>query len=163
MEIDGRVRIGMTGGDSKSANPHQAFLEADERKSDERKADERTSGRADGGRADGASERGPPGARRPDEQRQSMPDRGRHTWQTPEMTELFGTIADLESIEEVERFLRDLCTLAELEAMAHRWEVVRLLEQLLLLCCPVQSSMCEMRHLCSARFPKVRQNFGPSR
>ena len=30
---------------------------------------------------------------------------------------------------EVERFFRDLCTLAELEAMAHRWEVARLLEQ----------------------------------
>jgi hypothetical protein len=30
VEIDGRVRIGMTGGDSKSANPHQAFLEADD-------------------------------------------------------------------------------------------------------------------------------------
>jgi len=29
----------------------------------------------------------------------------------------------------VEIFCRDLCTLAELEAMAHRWEVVRLLEQ----------------------------------
>ena len=30
---------------------------------------------------------------------------------------------------EVERFFRDLCTLSELEAMAHRWEVARLLEQ----------------------------------
>ena len=58
-----------------------------------------------------------------------MADRGRHTWQTPEMTELFETIARLESPEEAERFLRDLCTIAELEAMAHRWEVVRLLEQ----------------------------------
>ena len=45
------------------------------------------------------------------------------------MTELFGAIASLESPEEVEIFCRDLCTLAELEAMAHRWEVARLLEQ----------------------------------
>jgi len=45
------------------------------------------------------------------------------------MTELFETIARLESPEEAERFLRDLCTIAELEAMGHRWEVVRLLEQ----------------------------------
>jgi TrpR-related protein YerC/YecD len=45
------------------------------------------------------------------------------------MTDLFGTIAELESSAEVERFLRDLCTLAELEAMAHRWQVARLLEQ----------------------------------
>jgi hypothetical protein len=29
VEIDGRVRIGKTGGVSKSANPHQAFLETD--------------------------------------------------------------------------------------------------------------------------------------
>jgi TrpR-related protein YerC/YecD len=58
-----------------------------------------------------------------------MPDRGRHTWQTPETTDLFETIAHLESSEEAERFFRDLCTLAELEAMAHRWAVVRLLEE----------------------------------
>jgi TrpR-related protein YerC/YecD len=58
-----------------------------------------------------------------------MPDRGRHTWQTPELTELFETIVRLESSDEAERFFRDLCTLAELEAMSHRWTVVRLLEQ----------------------------------
>ena len=29
---------------------------------------------------------------------------------------------------EVEAFFRDLCTLSELEAMAHRWQVARLLE-----------------------------------
>jgi len=57
-----------------------------------------------------------------------MPDRGRHTWQTPEMADLFATIAELESSEEAERFLRDLCTLAELEAMAHRWQVAKLLD-----------------------------------
>ena len=45
------------------------------------------------------------------------------------MTQLFATIASLESKAEVERFLRDLCTLSELEAMAHRWEVARLLER----------------------------------
>ena len=45
------------------------------------------------------------------------------------MTELFEAILALETQEEVESFLRDLCTLAELEAMAHRWEVARLLDQ----------------------------------
>src|SRR5262245_9043668 len=55
-------------------------------------------------------------------------DRERDTWQTPEMTELFDAIARLESTDEVAIFSRDLCTLAELEAMAHRWAVVRLLE-----------------------------------
>ena len=45
------------------------------------------------------------------------------------MADLFEAVATLESPEEVEIFCRDLCTLAELEAMAHRWQVVRLLEQ----------------------------------
>src|SRR5881409_2181371 len=58
-----------------------------------------------------------------------MADRGRHEWQTPEMTELFEAISKLATQAEAEAFCRDLCTLAELEAMAHRWEVARLLEQ----------------------------------
>lgn len=45
------------------------------------------------------------------------------------MRELSEAILALESREEVERFLRDLCTIAELEAMAHRWAVARLLEE----------------------------------
>jgi TrpR-related protein YerC/YecD len=44
-----------------------------------------------------------------------------------EQQELFKTIASLRTAEEVERFLRDLCTRSELEAMAHRWEVAKLL------------------------------------
>ena len=52
-----------------------------------------------------------------------------HTWQTQEITELFEAIASLRSPEEVGRFLRDLCTMSELEAMAHRWQVARLLEE----------------------------------
>jgi len=45
------------------------------------------------------------------------------------MRDLFKAISNLESRQEVEIFCRDLCTLAELQAMAHRWQVVRLLEQ----------------------------------
>jgi len=45
------------------------------------------------------------------------------------MRELFQTVSTLETRGELEAFLRDLCTLAELEAMAHRWQVVRLLEK----------------------------------
>src|SRR5712691_7899008 len=58
-----------------------------------------------------------------------MPDRTRHPWRTKEMRELFETIVSLETKEEAERFFRDLCTLSELEAMAHRWQVARLLER----------------------------------
>jgi TrpR-related protein YerC/YecD len=45
------------------------------------------------------------------------------------MKALFDAIQSLESRDETESFFRDLCTLSELEAMAHRWEVARLLEQ----------------------------------
>ena len=45
------------------------------------------------------------------------------------MTELFQAILALETRGEVERFLRDLCTLAELEAMAQRWAVARQLDR----------------------------------
>ncbi len=44
------------------------------------------------------------------------------------MRELFDAILALETRAEVEAFFRDLCTLAELEAMSHRWQVARLLE-----------------------------------
>jgi TrpR-related protein YerC/YecD len=45
------------------------------------------------------------------------------------MEELFDAVTTLQTRSEVEHFLRDLCTLSELEAMAHRWQVARLLEQ----------------------------------
>ena len=45
------------------------------------------------------------------------------------MKELFEAIVRLETRAEVEAFFRDLCTLSELEAMAHRWEVARLLQK----------------------------------
>ena len=57
-----------------------------------------------------------------------MSDRGRHSWQTDEMRELSTAILALQTPEEVDNFLRDLCTIAELEAMAHRWAVARLLD-----------------------------------
>jgi TrpR-related protein YerC/YecD len=58
-----------------------------------------------------------------------MATRARHPWRTPEMEALFDAVKALRTRPEVEHFLRDLCTLSELEAMAHRWEVARLLEQ----------------------------------
>ena len=58
-----------------------------------------------------------------------MAGNGRHSWQTKELRQLSEALLTLESTSEVERFLRDLCTIAELEAMTHRWEVARLLDQ----------------------------------
>ena len=56
-------------------------------------------------------------------------DQPRHAWRTTETDELFDAILSLRTSEEAAAFFRDLCTLSELEAMAHRWEVARLLEQ----------------------------------
>lgn len=53
----------------------------------------------------------------------------RHSWRTRQTRELADAIVSLKTRAEVEQFLRDLCTLGELEAMAHRWEVARLLDE----------------------------------
>jgi TrpR-related protein YerC/YecD len=45
------------------------------------------------------------------------------------LDELADAFIALRSRDEVRRFLRDLCTLPELEALAHRWQTVLLLEQ----------------------------------
>jgi TrpR-related protein YerC/YecD len=50
-------------------------------------------------------------------------------WPTSEHQELFAAIASLRTKDEAERYLRDLCTIAELDAMAHRWQVARLLNE----------------------------------
>jgi TrpR-related protein YerC/YecD len=57
-----------------------------------------------------------------------MASEPRH-WPTKEHEELFAAISSLRNREEVEHFLRDLCTISELDAMAHRWQVAQLLDQ----------------------------------
>ena len=49
-------------------------------------------------------------------------------WRTPETDALVEAILRLDSRDEAERFLRDLCTLGELRDMGQRWAVVRLLD-----------------------------------
>jgi TrpR-related protein YerC/YecD len=44
------------------------------------------------------------------------------------MSELFDAILSLRTEEEAAAFFRDLCTLSELEALTHRWQVARLVE-----------------------------------
>lgn len=46
--------------------------------------------------------------------------------QDTDLKSLFQAIAVLKTSEECARFLEDLCTRAELKAMAERWEVARL-------------------------------------
>jgi TrpR-related protein YerC/YecD len=50
-------------------------------------------------------------------------------WPTSEHAELFAAISSLRTKDEVERFLRDLCTISELDAMSHRWQVAQLLNE----------------------------------
>lgn len=52
-----------------------------------------------------------------------------HELTQPVYDDLFKTVLKLKTVEECKKFFRDLCTIAELEAMAERWEVVRLLDQ----------------------------------
>ncbi len=58
-----------------------------------------------------------------------MTEPGSHPWRTPAIDDLCEAVARLRTREEVARFLRDLCTLSELEAMSHRWHAARLLER----------------------------------
>jgi TrpR-related protein YerC/YecD len=53
----------------------------------------------------------------------------RRHWPTREHRDLFETVASLKTKEEAQSFLRDLCTRAELDAMSHRWQVARLLDE----------------------------------
>ena len=59
----------------------------------------------------------------------TAPAEGSHEWRTPEINDLLQTIASLKSEEEAAQFLRDLCTISELEAMSHRWHAARLVDE----------------------------------
>jgi TrpR-related protein YerC/YecD len=47
----------------------------------------------------------------------------------PGLDDLADALLTMRTRDECRRFLRDLCTLGELEALAHRWQIARLLEQ----------------------------------
>jgi len=47
---------------------------------------------------------------------------------SPESDDLFRAVLSLETVEECERFFRDLCALGELRSMTERWQVVRKLD-----------------------------------
>jgi TrpR-related protein YerC/YecD len=55
--------------------------------------------------------------------------RGREVESIPGLDALADAVISLRTRDEARRFLRDLCTLPELEALAHRWQTVQLLEQ----------------------------------
>jgi TrpR-related protein YerC/YecD len=47
----------------------------------------------------------------------------------PATAELADALLSLHDRDEMLRFLRDLCTLQELEALGHRWQIVNLLDE----------------------------------
>jgi len=47
----------------------------------------------------------------------------------PGLDDLADAILAVRTREEAQRFLRDLCTLPELEALGHRWQIVLLLDE----------------------------------
>jgi TrpR-related protein YerC/YecD len=66
-------------------------------------------------------------------QTQNRQPQGQRSTQSVEsiagLSDLAEAMATLRTQGEVARFLRDLCTLPELHAMAHRWQTVLLLEE----------------------------------
>jgi TrpR-related protein YerC/YecD len=50
-------------------------------------------------------------------------------WMTQETHDLAEAVADLQDADEALRFLRDLCTVRELQELGQRWHVARLLSQ----------------------------------
>ncbi len=47
----------------------------------------------------------------------------------PGLDELADAVLALRTRDEARRFLRDLCTYAEVEALAHRWQIARLVDE----------------------------------
>lgn len=50
-------------------------------------------------------------------------------WQTADTSSLFEAVLSLHTLAEAAAFFRDLCTLAELTDLSHRWAVARLLDR----------------------------------
>lgn len=50
-------------------------------------------------------------------------------WRDPMLDDLCDALLALRSREEVACFMRDICTLHELESLSHRWQAARMLDQ----------------------------------
>jgi TrpR-related protein YerC/YecD len=50
-------------------------------------------------------------------------------WRTPAVDDLCDALGTLRTRDERAAFLRDVCSLHELEVIAHRWQAARLLDQ----------------------------------
>jgi len=50
-------------------------------------------------------------------------------WRTPDVDDLCDAVVTLRTRDEAAAFLRDVCSLHELEVLSHRWHAARLLDQ----------------------------------
>ncbi|HYW29425.1 MAG TPA: YerC/YecD family TrpR-related protein [Gaiellales bacterium] len=50
-------------------------------------------------------------------------------WRTPAIDELCDALLTLRTRDEAAAFLRDICSLHELESLSHRWQAARMLDQ----------------------------------
>lgn len=57
------------------------------------------------------------------------PQPGHAVEPVPGLDELANAMLAMRTRDEAKRFLRDLCTLPELEALAHRWQIARLVDR----------------------------------
>ncbi len=51
------------------------------------------------------------------------------TWRTPKLKNLAKTFTKFKNQTDLENFLRDLCTIDELEELSNRWEAVQMLNK----------------------------------
>lgn len=74
-----------------------------------------------------------------------------------EFQSLYDAFAELETAEEVQRFLTDLCTPGEIEEFVDRWWIVRLLDQKM-----QQSKISQIASVAPATVTRVRRslNYG---
>lgn len=50
-------------------------------------------------------------------------------WKTPKLKKLAKTLISIEKESDMQNFLRDLCTIEELDEISNRWEAVGLLDK----------------------------------
>lgn len=65
----------------------------------------------------------------PDTEIPAAPPDGDDGWMTQDTVDLARAVAALRDEDEALRFLRDLCTIRELQEFGHRWQVARLLDE----------------------------------
>lgn len=73
------------------------------------------------------------------------------------MDKLFAAVARLENEEECYRFFEDLCTINELQAMAQRYEVARMLKRVIHILPLPKNRRIQRDHIAREPLPAIRR------